>query len=370
VSLRASLITFALVPILAGCGGHGSATTSSAGPAWAVDSVPVTDIAGTMSNGDAAFLSVVSAAYLSNGEIVVADPYDAEIRYFDSAGQQVRAYGRAGKGPGELGRLTWIGRCGGDTVFAWDDQAHLTALDPTGRMVRQFTIPADSAGSPPIFVACAPNGPLAILMLLGGPGSPTSNMYQPGLLALSGRTGHVLRVVDSVSIGQGRVFPRVTQLALSTDRLFVGPEDSARVLVYALDGAPRGGLAIGVDGRPVSDREYDRAIEQQAAVFSDESMRKQSIAFMHRVPKPKTLAPYFALFAVGHDTLWAQVSAPGDSVTVLDAVGPDGKPAGEARIPRDLRVLDMGRDYVLGEYDAPDGEQHVALYRMHPPATR
>ncbi len=369
MSIRAALTALTFIPIVAGCARQGPNTRSAVGPKWVVDSGPVTDIGGTTPSGDVAFLSVVGAVRLSNGTIVVGDNYASAIRYFDSLGQRIRSVGREGNGPGEFRAIHWIGRCGGDSVFVWDTRA-VTVLTSSGAVARTFRVPADTIGAPqPVFIACGPGSAIALL----APNyrafriNSKSAMPVPGVLVLADRTGHLTRTVDSVSIAQQTPFGHRTQLALSTDRVFVGPEDSARVLVFGLDGSSRGSLAIGIDGRPVSDREYERAIEQRAAVFSDETTRKQNIELMRRVPKPQTLAPYSALFAVGHDTLWAQVSAPGDSVTVLDAVGPDGKPAGEARIPRDLRVLDMGRDFILGEYDAPDGDQHVALYRMHPP---
>jgi len=339
------------------------------GPAWVVDSVPVTDIAGSTPSGDAAFLSVVGAVRLSDGTIVIGDTYASSIRYFDSTGHGVRSVGREGRGPGEFRTLRWIGRCGGDSVFVWGNNG-VTVLDSSGIFARRFQLPADTVGAPePVFMACGPGTDIALL----APNyhafriDSKSSLPVPGVLVLADRTGHLTRTVDSVSIGQQTAFGHWTQLALSSDRIFVGPEDSARVLAFGVDGAPRRALRIGVVGRPVSDWEYERAIDQRVSVFSSASDRAIAKKAMLKRPKPETLAAYFALFAVGHDTLWAQISAPGDSITVLDAVGPDGKPAGEARIPRELRVLDMGRDFVLGEYDAPDGEQHVMLYRMHPP---
>jgi len=371
-ALRVAL-TLAAALGVAACGHSPAKSASSAGPAWVVDSVPVTDIAGTMPSGDVAFLSVVGAVRLSNGEIVIADPYDSKVRFFDAAGQQIHVYGRAGKGPGELGRVRWIGRCGGDTVYTWDDQFHLTVVDSSGVLVRQVPLPAESTGGTlPALLACNSESTLAFLDpdYSTMPASVRSEAFGKGAVGVMDQHGRGARILDTVPAAQMRPFARFAQLAVSTDRFFLGPEDSARVLWYALEGQTRGSVPLGGVGRPVTNREYEAAIQQQVAVIPNAQQRETAMKQMLRIPKPETLAPYFALFAVGHDTLWAQISAPGDSVTVLDAVGPDGKPAGEARIPRELRVLDMGRDYILGEYDAPDGDEHVALYRMHPPATR
>ncbi len=318
------------------------------------------------------FEAATGAVRLAEGTIVIGDDYGTTIRYFDSTGDPVGTVGRSGKGPGEFGGVWWVGRCGGDTVFVWDNSlGRMSVIASSRRVIRQFRIPADSVGAgPPALFACNGGGPIAIMTpdFASLPMRPTSSATARGVLALADRDGHILRAVDTTAMGQIRPLPRTTQITLSSDNLFVGTEDSATVTRYALGSGARRELSVGIMNRAVSDREYERAIDRQVAMLTAPADRASMKKHLLGIPKPPSLPPYFALFAVGHDTLWAQVSAPGESVTVLDAVGPDGKPVGEARIPRDLQVLDMGRDYILGEYDAPDGEQHVALYRMHPPS--
>lgn len=351
------------------CGGP-SKSTSKVGPEWVVDSVPVTDIAGTTGDTNVVFESVVRAIRLSDGQVVIGDGYASTVRYFDVAGRQVAAYGRPGEGPGELGVIKWVGRCAGDSVFVWDTQSRMTVLSRDATLVRQFRVPADTIGGPqPVFFACGPGARLAFLAPIPSAMvmDPRSSEYSMGVIGLMDRVGHIEGLLDTVRAAQARPFWRITQLTLSADRFYVGTEYAPLVKSYALGGTSRDSVTVGISGRSVSDREYDAAIAREAAVFSDRSTRETNVKLMHRVPKPETLAPYFALFAVGHDTLWAQVSAPGDSVTVLDAVGPDGSPVGEARIAQDLTVMDMGRDYILGLYQTAEGDQHVAVYRLRPP---
>jgi hypothetical protein len=78
--------------------------------------------------------------------------------------------------------------------------------------------------------------------------------------------------------------------------------------------------------------------------------------------------PYYGpLFADSLGRVWAQTSFPGDSLTVLGAVGElESRPA-EIVVPRRLTVFEVGTDYVLGTYLAPDAEPHVALYGFHRP---
>lgn len=81
---------------------------------------------------------------------------------------------------------------------------------------------------------------------------------------------------------------------------------------------------------------------------------------------PESLPPYRDLFADPGGRLWALVPAPADSMAELRAIGRDGRLLGSVLVPADLKVFEIGLDYVLGLYQEEDGEQHVALYRLHP----
>lgn len=37
---------------------------------------------------------------------------------------------------------------------------------------------------------------------------------------------------------------------------------------------------------------------------------------------------------------------------------------GEVTIPRELTVFEIGHDYILGAFEAGDGEPHLAMYRL------
>jgi hypothetical protein len=82
------------------------------------------------------------------------------------------------------------------------------------------------------------------------------------------------------------------------------------------------------------------------------------------VPLPRSLPPYTAIFTDTEGTVWVVVSSPGDAETRLRAIGARGRVVGEVRIPRDLRVMEVGSDYVLGVYDDASSTQHLAVYRL------
>lgn len=73
---------------------------------FVVDTVPLLDITGTVTPDSSAFLLAAAGLRLDDGRIVIADMYDAAVRYFDASGRLIRKVGRRGAGPGEFENLT------------------------------------------------------------------------------------------------------------------------------------------------------------------------------------------------------------------------------------------------------------------------
>lgn len=80
---------------------------------------------------------------------------------------------------------------------------------------------------------------------------------------------------------------------------------------------------------------------------------------------PVQLPPYSAVLTDSEHVLWVVLSAPGDKETLLRAAAPDGNLLGDVRIPMELHVFEVGRDYVLGTYESKDAIPYVALFRLH-----
>jgi hypothetical protein len=354
------------------CGRARSADGGAEVTQLGVDSTPALDLTGTLPNGDVTFTYPSGATRLSTGAIAVGDLYGEAVWFFDAAGQPTAKIGRAGRGPGEFSRVAWIGQCRADSVFAWDASAsRMTVLSAQGAVIRQYRLPADpGASTPPSVVACSRAGGFAYL---GVPENPQINLktgespYDRGPLYLGDAAGGVRRVVESVGYGEMRPLGKITSLALSADAIFVGTKDSAFVDVYGYDGQHRAAVPVGGAPRRPTQRNYEAAIAAQAATLRSADDRKQIRGIMLGMPMPEFLPAYGALFTDPDGVLWVTLSAAGDSVTRLRAV--HRTPPVELTISRDLRVFEVGRDYVLGAYEDEAGEPHVVLYTMrHRPA--
>lgn len=159
---------FGLAVLTTGCGDSGAAPTytvrDSAGvrivestvPAWRGDegwrlgTEPSLRIGVVDGPEELQFMRIVGARRLADGRIVVVDAGAAQVRFYDSAGRFIDAYGGQGSGPGEFRSISWAGPYRGDSLAVWDTGARrLTVIDLQSREGRMLQIESDRAVRPP-----------------------------------------------------------------------------------------------------------------------------------------------------------------------------------------------------------------------------
>ena len=350
------------------CGGR----TAEAPPArWVADATPTTDIPGSGPSGEVWLERPVAAARLASGEIAVADAGAKSVLFFDTHGQLLRRAGREGGGPGEYRNLLWLGQCQRDSLFAWDPaRSRIVVLDTAGTVVRHFAVPMVWA------VACNRTGRV-VLVGQPNPGSTATvngTPYASVGVSLLAPTGAGLDTIMHMPLFDARFIPQppplgaVATVALTAERIYVGTPDTNSVSVYTSAGQLEGTVLVHTSRRPATERHFEAAIEAivDAAPPDWRTSLRQQIHGM--VQKPEWLPFYGSLFADSLERVWAQTSFPGDSATVLGAVGDAG--AAEIVVSRPLTVFEVGTNYVLGTYAAPDGTPHVALYTFRPQGPR
>jgi hypothetical protein len=348
----------------------------SAQATWKVDSIPVLDIRGTATSGEAAFGLATGATRLSNGTIAIADASTLSIRFFSPTGQHVRTVGRAGAGPGELRSLVWLGSCGADSVYAWDmAQRRMSVIGASSTdIVRQFRVPADeNVRATPLNIGCTSQRTFVYVSL------PTSREPTATENVIRGRTpvtivdadGKIIRQIADITAGEvgvmgGAGFPRPlgrsTSVAAIGDRVFIGTADSAAIDEISADGSTRT-VRLTIAERPVTPAHIDRAIEAIASIAPPQA-RERATASMRQIEMPKSLPPYSRLLGDPDGLVWVVLSIPGDPTTSLRAIRPGAGVVADVTIPRGITVTEIGRDYVLGMYEAADAEQHVVMYRL------
>jgi protein-disulfide isomerase len=321
------------------------------------------DVAGTGPDGAVRFGSADAATLLSDGTIVVADGLGASLRLISADGTLKRSVGRHGRGPGEFQWLTWLGQCGEDSLFVWDGMLlRGTVVDRAGAVVREFRL----AGRPGM-LACSRSGVLATLEIpsdLHPPDRMGRSPHFQAPLRLLDRQGVVLHELGDVPAMETRPLGKLTSIAMTDDRLFVGTNDSAFVDVYAMSGARTGGMRLGVEPRRAQRHHYERAIDAQVRPLADRADRRAMKRLLLEYPMPSHLPLHGRLLTDPDGGLWAVTSFPGDPVTTIRGLRRGGGLLLDLDIGRDVRVFEVGRDYVLAGYEEESGEPHVALYRF------
>lgn len=340
-------------------------------PRWTTSATPTVEIAATSPVGDVQFEFAASATRLPSGEIVVAEGSAGALRVFNASGRPARTVGRRGAGPGEFQYVSWIGQCG-DTVVAWDFvQRRFSFLNDSARVIRQT---APVTGAIPFTVACSRRASLIAAHAWGSPPRPgTAPMfrYQAPLVFLD-HNATIAKQIDSVASGEmaiigGGAGPRplgkYTHLAMSSTALYVSTGDSAVIQVYGHSGASLGAIRTNVARAEPSQRQVDLAIEA-AIAFGPKPLRDRLRPAMQALERPRQLPPFSGLLVDALDILWVVLSFPGEGATRLRALDSQGGTLGEVHIPADLRVFEIGRDYILGLHETAEGEQFIRLYEL------
>jgi hypothetical protein len=335
---------------------------ASAVASVSIDTIPELDIAAIDTSGAVVFMNVTDATRLSSGVIVVADRGGPSLRFLTPRGALVREVGRKGTGPGEFQILHWLEQCGTDAIYAWDPwQARMTVFDSAGRLVRQFSFPAR-----PSDWSCNSQGISATLSSVQG--FALESETAPPMtaeLATFARDGVLLHSFGRITMRKNRPLAAVAAIVVAGDRLYFGGGDSTLVTVTTLTGNPISTVVLGVAGRPVTQAMYEATIDHSLLDLIRAEDREPLRKYLLKVPAPDHLPAFRALLADPTGAVWAVTSPFGAGVTELQGIDSLGHALGVLRLPRDLVVREIGRDYLLALAESGEGEQHVLLYRLH-----
>lgn len=314
----------------------------------------------------------IAATRLSSGMIVVADRSMSAVLYFDVSGALTRSVGRKGKGPGEFEDLIWMGQCGRDSVFVLDGGLfRMAVIDSSGHIVRheKFPVVVDQDR-----LACSRDGRFAAIRYLRGGDHVDVKTWTfsqiRGSVLISDSIGEFHQVLPDVPVRIPRPLGQSTVLALSSSQLFLGTNDSAVVELFARNGEPRGHATVSASRRRPTAREYDLGIEAHlAVVFASFAERREHKERFTQIPPPEFLPLYGSLIVDAVDTAWIVISGLDEQRTRLQALGAAQSPGPIVSLPRNIRVFEIGHDYVLGRYDDDTGEVHLVMYRLRRPET-
>ena len=340
-----------------------SAQTTS----WHVAATPSVRI-GSAEKAELSLAAPAGATRLPNGNIVVGDLADYAIREFTSSGTLVKRYARKGQGPGEVGYLAPLLRCG-SALVANDITGPLSVFTLDGAFQRGFRFP-----TPTYRIAC--NAAMRfVAMGWASDRDMKAGAYRPKVRYW------IARADTSVEVPLG-TFPagdrwregggdgplplgREPRVALSASRAYVALADRLEVLVFDLSGKAMPSLTAPATRVRVTKADVEAEREREVAKLGERARTviERSFATM-TMPEFLPATRDLLVDATGH--VWVQHFPSASSTTVRWTVfAPAGNVRATIAMPVALEVYEIGADYVLGRYIDPEEQvPEVRLYRL------
>jgi len=351
---------------------------------WQVDPEPVLTIGSAEGDPDRVLDQVSGGAKASGQQIVVANGGQLELLFYDTSGSLVRRVGRRGGGPGEFESLEWLARFGTDSILALDVQnQRVSYFDAEGNFGRSVRLVSNVRIPFPRAVGFFGDGSMlatrGLYQLGGDPPIRVERTPEP-LFRISpdGETAAEVGVFPGtervmVPTGPGgrfeqrrRPFGRETAFVAAGDRFYAADNDRYEIRAYSPTGRLLQIIRKQSTQPPITDAEV-RAFEDSILRVSTGPDRHQLLILFDRLPPhPETYPAFAAELHVDADLhLWVRESTPvGTQESMWSIFSSEGQLLGNVRLPKQVRLLDVGIDYLLVlRRDAFDVE-YVELYRL------
>jgi len=338
-----------------------------------------------------------------DGDLFISQPMSAEIRVYDEGGSLARTIGRRGEGPGEFGRLGYIGLAG-DTLYA-AEAGRVSYFDMDGGFLGSRRLTGESLqGVGLMYVPSAPQVfiPISQDEVLVRPGVATPSLLpsnETGITPGSWRVP-VYRADSTAAVINTTVWKdfRATAVRMrsgGTVFQFQAPFDDSPLLALFLDGSglvivdrPAVGgrspaflltaVAPGGDTLFVKEVQYDpiplderylRRVLRRVGMFPADHSEPPDPSEVERELRNAGLIPSFQVpvgaIAMGQDgSIWLRREVRSEDVSQWQVFTRDGQVQGIVQLPSGARVVAAKDDVVvtveLDELDVP----FVVKYRL------
>jgi hypothetical protein len=367
----------------------GIAIVESTGPtwqerqAWTIDSQPMLTIGSMQGAPEYELYRASSAARLSDGRIVVANGGTNELRFFDRSGRHTASIGRTGEGPGEFRDLQRVWTLTGDSLLVYDFMpARLSVFSPAGEFVRSFHI--SSAEGRQVIV----RGPFAdgSLLVVGAPiwgraGATTGVVRDSVPYFLYNREGELMETLGffpSVEVYRivtgeswrltGVPFARAPIVAVGARSYVYGAADSYELREYNLNGSVDRILRIDHAAPSISNDDVAEYRRDRLERAEQEGTRPAMERLLSELPFPATLPPYERAVLDEEENLWiADYRVTRSRSATWKVFSARGDFMGSVAAPPQLEIVQIGRDFVLGQWIDEWDVEHIRMYRLNKP---
>ena len=346
---------------------------------WRIAATPVLSIGAF--EGDPAYelYQVMDATKLPDGRIVVANAGSGELRAFDGSGTHLATWGGRGEGPGEFGEVLApfsVEHWPGDSIAASDPFARrLTIFDAQGEPGRTI-VPEEAYYR---LIGVQPNGRVFLsTMAQFMVGTVGTGMVRRELeyaiatpegsvqTALGAYPGSEQYIIDD---DRGmRVYPQLfAHSALAGiwgDLILLGANDLYEIRAYATDGALARIVRREHDVRSPTRADLDHHLAQRYA-DNTEQERAEALALLSDMPLLEAFPAFGRVMTDSRDYLWVEeYQLPGEPAPAWTVFDAEGRVLGLMELPADVRLFEIGEDYILGSVSDDLGIESVQLWPL------
>ncbi len=292
---------------------------------------------------DYVFADISSIAVADDGTIFVLDVRDKNIKVFDRDGKFLRAFGKAGQGPGELALPISIHINGQGEVVVVDARRCLTFFRPSGEFVRSV-----SAAALNLADACPADGGNFFVYLIRG----EESRYE--LRKVNGELEDLLMVESSPLQLDGfdPFFPVLRWALLSGERVVCGHAVKPELRIYDASGRIARKILMEPKAIPVAKEDID------------ERTKGVPPSLMKDMKIPRHYPPFRFIVTDDEDRIYvlSWERPPGRQGYYFDIFDREGKYIVRAVLPAVRPLIRKGRLYAAGETD--DGTPVLKRYKM------
>ena len=338
---------------------------------WVVDSVPMLEVGNVEADGHS--LHRVSGATRQTHGILVVNGGWQEVRLYSLTGELLGRAGQAGSGPGEFRSPRLIGVLGADSALVYDTELRrLSVICGMAAVCSDEAVPGVNGRSVGVDRAWVlfeqthganlqaqnvTRSRYEYSLVHRGDGAIRAIAEVPGSEWLAGQAGNMV-TLTAVPMEM----PPLATFVGNLIALYDGQENWIRVLDEV--GTETARFYIPVVDSLVADAEFREEVDSRISQ-APEARRGDLRTAYGRMSKPRLYPSITGMLADRTGLLWVRLTGRGmrpvqDWVVLDPAQGVEGY----VTTPEDLKVLEVGGDYILGI--APDsmGVEYLRLHRL------
>ncbi len=348
------------------------------GAEWRVAATPTMVTGGLAGQSNYEFTNVVDARRLPDGHVLATQCSPPQVRLYGPSGEFVRAFGGLGVAPGRCQFILHSWLAGTDTLLVYD---------PTLGRVTRFGLGGELIGVDDVGAASDEGGfvwvdRFADGSLLGRPNSPPPSVNGRSRASFAyvrrdpstGAIDTLLTAAGAEYVAEGIGTPEAR-----TEQVLFSPFTSAIALDstmlvadtrdFWIEEWTRDGRLLRRFGRAYEprsiDRDFIRAYTQQRLAAAGSRARDVRVELARAVFADAFPAHEGTILVDPSGNVWV-LDYPGaaDQTRAWSVFDPDGRWLGDVQLPRELRVTDVGTDYLLGVWRDADGTQTVRAYAL------